>query len=76
MSVQYFGPNDKIHGMTYGQWTVKWWQWLLAIPRESNPALDETGKNTEKVQLDPSVSFLAGTFVNIIKSPRIACIVR
>jgi len=56
--------------MTYGQWTVKWWQWLLAIPSASNPALDETGKNTQKMQKDSRVSFLAGTFVNTIKLPR------
>src|SRR6476620_8635300 len=70
MEVQYFTPDEKPYGLTYGQWTAKWWQWLLAIPRDKNPALDETGKNIEAMQHDSNVSFLTGTFVNTIKAPQ------
>jgi hypothetical protein len=66
----YFRPEEKPYGLTYGQWTVKWWQWLLAIPRDQNPALDETGSKVERVQANPYVSFLTGTFVNTINTPR------
>jgi hypothetical protein len=41
---------------------VKWWQWLLSIPIELNPASDDTGKNAGVNQTDPNVWFLAGTF--------------
>jgi len=37
-----------------------WWQWLLSISRDRNPALDRTGKNFNVNQLDPNVLFLAG----------------
>jgi hypothetical protein len=57
-----FGPQDKPYGMTYGQWTVRWWQWLLALPKENNPAIDDTGANAAASQDDPNVWFLAGTF--------------
>ncbi len=69
MEVQYFTPDERPYGITYGQWTAKWWQWLLAIPQDKNPALDETGKNIEPLQKDPNVTFLTGTFVNTIKVP-------
>ena len=70
MELEYFTPDEKPYGLTYGQWTAKWWQWLLEIPRDMNPALDETGKNTEVMQKDSNVSFLTGTFVNTIKAPQ------
>ena len=69
MSIQYFEPKDRPYGLTYGQWTIKWWQWLLQIPKDKNPALDETGKNIEISQNNDYVSFLTGTFVNTIKTP-------
>jgi len=69
MEVQYFRPDEKPYGLTYGQWTVRWWQWLLSIPAENNPALDVTGTKIERMQRDPDVSFLTGTFVNTIKEP-------
>ncbi|MGH9858019.1 MAG: hypothetical protein ACRD4B_09265 [Acidobacteriota bacterium] len=47
--------------MTYGQWTVRWWQWLTAIPTKVNPAADENGVNATVNQTDPNVWFLAGT---------------
>lgn len=69
MIAGYFGPNEKPYGLTYGQWTVKWWQWLLAIPAANNPALDENGSLIEQTQRDANVSFLTGTFVNTIRQP-------
>ena len=48
--------------MTYGQWTVKWWNWALSIPTEINPVYDDSGKFANVSQKDPNVFFLAGTF--------------
>ena len=28
-----------------GDLTADWWQWVLDIPKEINPLLDETGEN-------------------------------
>jgi hypothetical protein len=57
-----FTPEERPFGLTYGQWTVKWWQWLVSIPMNKNPAADTTGENASVVQNDPNVWFLAGTF--------------
>ena len=57
-------PNPSvtpIHGNNYGEWTAKWWQWLLAVPTSSNPNLDTTGANCGTGQ-SGSVWFLSGTF--------------
>ena len=37
--------GSKIYDKTYGEWTVKWWQWALGTPASSNPVIDETGRN-------------------------------
>jgi hypothetical protein len=59
---EYFTPEEKPYGLSYGQWTVKWWQWLVSIPLEKNPAADETGENAGVNQSNSNVWFLAGTF--------------
>ena len=60
-AVQYYSPDSRPYGLTYGQWTVKWWQWLASIPADTSPAADETGIHAAENQTDPSVWFLAGT---------------
>ena len=59
---EYFTPNSQPYGLTYGQWTVKWWNWALSIPKESNPVVDDSGKFANVSQKDSNVFFLAGTF--------------
>jgi len=53
-------PTGKLFGMTFGEWTVKWWQWMLSLPKETNPALDDDGCHGDVSQSGP-VWFLAGT---------------
>jgi hypothetical protein len=60
MAIEFFTPEEKPHGLTYGQWTVKWWQWAHATPKNINPILDETGEYASIDQNGP-VWFLAGT---------------
>jgi hypothetical protein len=57
-----FTPDSRPFGLTYGQWTVKWWNWALSIPTEINPVFDDSGKFANASQKDPNVFFLAGTF--------------
>lgn len=48
------------HGMSYGEWAVAWWQWVLSQPADANPLIDETGEFCDVGQTD-SVWFLAGS---------------
>jgi hypothetical protein len=43
-----------------GELTADWWQWILDIPKEINPLLDETGENCGINQQGP-VWYLVGT---------------
>jgi len=54
--------NANAYGNTYGEWSARWWQWLLSIPMATNPNFDTTGANCAQKQAGP-VWFLAGTFV-------------
>jgi len=53
-------PQSQVQGLTYAQWSAKWWQWLLAIPADQNPTLDATGEDCA-VDQSGQVWFLAGT---------------
>src|SRR5436309_10541191 len=60
--IEFFMPESKPYGLSYGHWTAKWWQWFVAIPAAKNPGADETGENAGVDQFDHNVWFLAGTF--------------
>jgi hypothetical protein len=55
-----FPPDSKPYGLTYGEWTAKWWQWAYLMPEANNPLVDDTGNNCANNQTGP-VWFLAGT---------------
>lgn len=46
--------------MTYGEWSAKWWQYVMALPSDNNPLADTTGAKCAVAQLGP-VFFLVGT---------------
>jgi hypothetical protein len=54
-------PDSNEFGNTYGEWSARWWQWLLSIPEAKNPNLDDTGADCAEGQTG-QVWFLAGTF--------------
>jgi hypothetical protein len=54
-------PNLNAYGNTYGEWSARWWQWVLSVPANKNPNLDTTGVNCAEAQTGP-VWFLGGTF--------------
>ena len=56
-----FAIEDKPYGMTYGEWTAKWWQWIVSIPEMNHPSLDLTGEKCAIGQEGP-VWFLTNTF--------------
>ena len=54
--------EDKPFNKDWKEQTVKWWQWLLSIPRESNPGIDTTGEKFDPYQFESNVIFLVGTY--------------
>ena len=40
-----FALDSKPYGISYEDWTIKFWQWLLPIPEDRNPMTDTTGEH-------------------------------
>jgi hypothetical protein len=59
------------YGITYGGWTVRWWQWALSIPKSKNPVLDRTGEYACENQPPKDVWFLAGKLAEENRNPNI-----
>lgn len=64
-----FGSRNKIpvftqdsfpYGISFSEWTARWWQWALSIPIECNPVKHMSSHNYATKQAGP-VWFLAGT---------------
>jgi len=53
-------PESLPGGLSYQQWSGKWWQWVWSIPYDVNPLFDNTGIDCA-VQQHGKVWFLAGT---------------
>lgn len=62
-----FSPDSHPYGVSFPKWTIRWWRWLLSLPKEKNPALDESGVYSELSQEDRNVWFLAGTFDGLVE---------
>jgi|SRR5690242_16742254 len=54
-------PNSAPGGLTYGEWSARWFKWAYEPPPASSPVLDTTGANCAVGQ-SGDVWFLAGTF--------------
>lgn len=52
-------PKSDAYGMTYGEWSARWWQWAISLPTDHNPLTDTADCSTG--QLGP-VWFLGGPF--------------
>lgn len=42
---QVYAPNENVLGMSYGDWSAAWWQYLLLFPYSSSPYTDATDCN-------------------------------
>lgn len=58
--VDAFPPNSRPYGVTYGEWSAKWWQYVYELPIEHHPLTDATGEYCGQGQKGP-VFFLMGT---------------
>jgi hypothetical protein len=55
-----FPAQESVFGLTYGDWSAAWWQYVLSTPTGTNPVLDTTGTNCAVGQSSGPVFFLAG----------------
>lgn len=53
-------PEESVLGMTYGDWSAAWWQYVLSINKASNPVWDTAGFNCGVGQSAGPVFFLVG----------------
>jgi hypothetical protein len=65
-------PNPRVlpvhsspFGSTYGEWSARWWQWVLSVPAATNPLNDPDGAQCAQGQTG-KVWFLAGTFIGTV----------
>lgn len=58
------------HGVRYDQLCIRWWMWLLSLPRPVNPAFDQIGKFATANQDDPEAVFLCQTLESFKPIPR------
>ena len=38
LPISIFPIESKPYGLSYGDWSVRWWKWLLSIPKSDNPS--------------------------------------
>ena len=55
-SIPLFPIESRPYGLTYGEWSARWWQWLLSVPKSRSPAVDASGDNANVNQNDPCFS--------------------
>jgi hypothetical protein len=68
-TVEIYHHNSKPFGLSFGEWSARWWQWLLAIPKSNNPAMDYSGDNASVGQSNSKVFFLCQTVENVTYQP-------
>ena len=55
-----FQPEDNMYGLSYGDWTAAWWQYVMQYTNDVNPYLDVTGALCNQGQGGP-VFYLVGS---------------
>jgi hypothetical protein len=60
VATEIFPPSSAPQGVTYPEWTEKYWQWNLGIPIDRNPTADNSGRYCEESQPN-NAFFLTGT---------------
>jgi hypothetical protein len=69
LPISIYPVESKPFGLAYSEWTIKWWQWILSIPKSQNPANDDTGAFAGGQQDDGNVFFLCQTIETAKKIP-------
>jgi hypothetical protein len=61
-----FATDSKPYGVSYEDWTIKYWQWLLSMPVDASPRTDTTGERCAQEQEGP-VFFLVGAGGGVVE---------
>ena len=69
LQINIFPIDSKPFGLSYSDWSVKWWQWISSIPKNKNPFYDWDGDNVNVNQNDPRVLFLCQTYEGVESMP-------
>src|SRR5882762_6505804 len=40
-AVRIVAPDATFRGKTYGEWAARFWQWMMALPLEGHPIIDD-----------------------------------
>jgi hypothetical protein len=59
-----FPRNSNPYDRSWEDWAASWCNWMLSLPKEKNPSIDDTGKNCVENQIEAEVWYLGGTFGN------------
>ncbi len=58
-----FPPGSKPFDLSYTDWGIKWWQWLISANSDESPAVDTSGASCALNQnISGPVWFLAGSY--------------
>jgi hypothetical protein len=63
-----FSIESTPYGLSYREWSSKWWKWLLSIPKSINPSADSTGAHAYTNQRS-DVFFLCQTLESVDVTP-------
>lgn len=55
----YFSSETAPFGISFGEWTIRWWRWALGIPLSISPIVDPSGIHANLNQAG-NVRYLAG----------------
>jgi hypothetical protein len=69
LQINIFPIDSKPFGLSYSDWSVKWWQWISSIPKNKNPFYDWDGDNVNVNQNDQRVLFLCQTYEGVESTP-------
>ena len=58
-------PQRTQYGASYAEWSSRWWEWALELPRTGHPLFDATGAMAAQGQVNP-VWFLGGNLGSLI----------
>jgi|SRR5580765_376155 len=68
-AVKIYHQNSKPFGHSFSEWSERWWQWLLSIPKSHNPAIDSSGEKAYTGQSHSNVFFLCQTIEGVKQQP-------
>jgi hypothetical protein len=57
-------PNSRVHGLTYGEWSARFWQYILTIPASQSPFFGMTGTNCIYEQVGNVAMIIGDTAIN------------